>query len=352
MSDLSEIAVVILNWNGEDFLKKFLPSVIANSGNATIIVADNLSTDNSVTFLRNNFPQVQIIQNSSNGGFAKGYNDALKNLLVVSQVELNFKYYLLLNSDIEVTPNWLSPMHDLLEQNENIAACQPKILSYSDNSKFEHAGASGGFLDADYYPFCRGRIFSETEIDNGQYDNSTEIFWASGAAMFIRSKIFHQVGGFDEKFFAHMEEIDMCWRIKRLGYSFYVVPQSTVYHVGGGTLSYMSPRKTYLNFRNNLFMLIKNHRGILLFKIIKRMLLDTIGAIRFLTIGEFKNFFMVIKAHGSMYKNLPTLLKQRKSLKKTDTNMPLTGIYFGSLLWSHFINKINKFSDLNQHLIE
>ena len=285
---MKKLAIVILNFNGKDFLEKFLPSVIQYSEGHEIIVADNCSTDESVLFLQENFPKIRLIINASNGGFAKGYNDALK--LVDSEL------YLLLNSDIEVTENWLNPLLEVMKD-PDVAGCQPKIRSFNAKQNFEHAGASGGFLDKDYFPFCRGRIFQKIEEDTGQYNDSIEVFWSTGAALMIRSKLYHESGGLDEDFFAHMEEIDLCWRLKKRGCKFMVEPKSVVYHVGGGTLDYSSPFKTYLNFRNSLFMIVKNHEGLLFPKMFRRLFLDGIAGIRFLVRGEFKQLGSVFKAH-------------------------------------------------------
>jgi GT2 family glycosyltransferase len=338
---VKNIAIVILNWNGESFLKEFLPYVIRYSGDARIIVADNGSSDGSLALLKNDFPTIECIELDRNHGFAGGYNEALK------QVEAEF--YLLLNSDIEVSPNWLDPLIELMED-KTIAGCQPKVLAHHNKTLFEHAGASGGYLDKNYFPFCRGRIFDIFEHDEGQYDGKTEIFWATGAALFIRAELFHQVGGFDPAFFAHMEEIDLCWRIKKLGYSFYVNPSSTIYHVGGGTLPYKSPKKTYLNFRNSLFMIVKNHEGFLVTKLIHRMLLDGIAAIRFLLLFQFKQLNAVFKAHMALYKRLPVLLQQRKEIRSTATTSSNSGIYNGSILWARYFKGVRKFSQLNQRL--
>jgi len=339
--NLNSLAIVILNWNGKKYLEQFLPSVIDNANGATVIVADNASTDESVSFVKENFPFVTIIQNEQNGGFAKGYNDALK------QVEAEF--YLLLNSDIEVTDHWLEPLMEVMKD-ETVAGCQPKILSYSNRNQFEHAGASGGFLDRNYYPFCRGRIVDKFENDEGQYDNITEVFWATGAALLIRSELFHQAGGFDESFFAHMEEIDLCWRIKKLGYRFLVVPESVIYHVGGGTLPYLSPKKSYLNFRNSLFMIVKNHDGFLFFKLFYRLTLDGIAGVRFFLRGEWQHLFSVLKAHISMYTHLPYLLRQRRNLAKNSMKFNAIGLYQGSILWARYFKGITRFRDLNQRL--
>ena len=340
---MNNVAIVILNWNGKNYLEQFLEKVILYSNDCRIIVADNASTDDSVSFIKTNFPQVEIILNNENGGFAKGYNDALK--------QVDSEFYLLLNSDIEVTPGWVLP---LMKQMENplVAGCQPKVVSYHDKTSFEHAGASGGYLDRNYYPFCRGRILEKIEKDEGQYNGITEIFWATGAALLIRSDLYHKVGGLDEAFFAHMEEIDLCWRLKKQGYSFMIAPESVIYHVGGGTLPYTSPKKIYLNFRNSLFMIVKNHEGILLFKMIYRMILDGIAAFRFLLRGEFQNFGSVLNAHGAMYVRLGILLKQRKQIKATRTNFNSKGWYKGSILWARYFKGITRFKDLNQRLFE
>lgn len=340
---MNDVAVVILNWNGRSFLEQFLAKVIECSEGARIIVADNDSTDDSIPYLKEHFPSVEIIQNESNGGFAKGYNDALK--------KVDAKYYLLLNSDIEVTPNWITPLLDCMKY-PSISGCQPKVRSFHKKELFEHAGASGGYMDTNYFPFCRGRIFNEVEEDQRQYDEPTEIFWATGAAMMIRSEVYHKHAGFDADFFAHMEEIDLCWRVKRHGGRFMVVPASTVYHVGGGTLSYDSPRKVYLNFRNNLMMLIKNHEGLLFPKLFWRMALDGVAAMRFLVGGQFKNFGAVFRSHMYQYTHLRTLLRKRSALKKTATTFNQKGWYKGNIIWAFYGKKVRRFSDLNQRLFK
>lgn len=340
---MNRIAIVILNWNGKRYLEQFLEKVVLNSDGCRIIVADNASSDHSVEFVREHFPTVEIIQNSENGGFAKGYNDALK--LVDSE------FYLLLNSDIEVTPNWVEPLLKKMEDH-TVAGCQPKVLSFHDKTSFEHAGASGGFLDRNYFPFCRGRILEQFEKDKGQYDGEAEIFWATGAALLIRSELYHKAGGLDEYFFAHMEEIDLCWRLKKQGYRFMVVPSSSIYHVGGGTLPYTSPKKLYLNFRNSLFMIVKNHEGWLFFKLTYRMVLDGLAAMRFLIRGEFKNFASVFNAHMAMYYRLRTLLQQRKEIKQQSTHFNDKGLYKASILWARYFKGITRFKDLNQRFFD
>jgi GT2 family glycosyltransferase len=338
---VKDIAIVILNWNGKNFLEKFLPSVLKYSDDARVIIADNGSTDDSVSFLRSEFEGIEIIQLEKNYGFAGGYNEALK--------QIDSKYYLLLNSDIEVTPNWLNPLYECI-QVENVAGCQPKVLSYHNKTMFEHAGASGGYLDRNYFPFCRGRIFDQFEHDEGQYDGKTEIFWATGAALLIKAELFHEVGGFDEAFFAHMEEIDLCWRIKKSGYTFMVVPNSQIFHVGGGTLPYKSPRKTYLNFRNSLFMIVKNHEGLLFPKLFHRLLLDGVAGIRFLVLFQFTQLKAVFMAHMAMYGRMSILLKQRKAIRMNANIINRAGIYQGSILWARYFKGVKKFSQLNQRL--
>lgn len=331
-----KIAVVILNYNGKNWLEKFLPSVIEhNTEIADIIVADNLSTDDSLDFMRKNYPEIQLIVNTENKGYAGGYNQALKGL--------EYKYFVLLNSDIEVTNNWLTPLYEKLESDTNFAACQPKIKSYNEKDYYEYAGAAGGFIDYLGYPFCRGRIFSNLEKDQNQYNESSEIFWASGAALFIRSDIFWEAGALDEKFFAHMEEIDLCWRIKNLGYSIHYCPDSTVYHVGGGTLDAENPKKAYLNFRNSLATLAKNLPKGKKFPIIfTRMLLDGVAAVQFLFSGKYMHILSILKAHRDFYKMLPYLKKNSSGA----TKYPST-VYKKSMVKSFFLEKKTRFSDLD-----
>ena len=332
-----DIAVVILNWNGKKWLKKFLPIVIEKSSMANVYIADNASTDNSVNFIEDNFPSVKIIQNQLNEGYAKGYNDALK--------DLKEKYFVLLNSDIEVTDNWIEPIINLMEENPNISACQPKILDYNNKDSFEYAGASGGYIDNLGYPFTRGRIFDSIESDNNQYDDVKEIFWASGACLFVRADHFNEVNGFDNDFFAHQEEIDLCWRLKIQGYQLMVHPRSVVYHVGGGTLDDSSPFKTYLNFRNNLFMLTKNLNFFsLLITLYFRLPLDGIAA---LTLLKKKNgvlhLLAVLRAHLVFYVSIPRLLFKRQ-INTAKTN--LVGKMGFSILVKYYFEGKTKFSEL------
>jgi GT2 family glycosyltransferase len=334
---MQKLAVVILNYNGRKHLETFLPSVVEFSKPFNIILADNASKDDSISFVESRFPEIEIIRNERNDGFAKGYNDALEQLIG------RFEFYLLLNSDVEVTENWINPLLNVFEDSE-IAACQPKIRSYQEKDKFEHAGAAGGFLDKDYFPFCRGRIFESTEIDEGQYDYPIEITWTSGAAMLMRADLFHLAEGFDETFFAHMEEIDLCLRLAKKGYKFQCNPLSTVYHLGGGTLPYNSSNKIFLNFRNNLFMLVKNHPGLLFPKLFRRMALDGIAAIKFLFSGKITFFWKVFLSHVALYINLPKLLKARKALK---SDYGVIHYFHGSIIWSFFIQKNKFFSQLN-----
>lgn len=338
---LEELAIVILTWNGRNFLEDFLPDLVAYSPGARIVVADNASTDDTLFFLENRYPALEVIRNAENGGFAKGYNDALK--------LIKAKYYLLLNSDVLVTENWLDPLYRGIQE-EKTAAVQPKILAFHDRKHFEHAGAAGGFIDKNYYPFCRGRIFDTTEEDKGQYEGETEVFWTSGACMLIRADVYHEAGGFDGDFFAHMEEIDLCWRLKRLGYRFRVIPSSVVYHVGGGTLNYNSPNKVYLNFRNSLYMICKNYRGPLFLKLVYRMILDGLAAMQFLFKGRFSYFWAVVRAHGTFYRNFSATLRKRKAFQPDPALFNPAGFYSGSILWAFFFKGIRRFSDLNQRL--
>jgi GT2 family glycosyltransferase len=332
------VAIVILNWNGRNFLELFLPSVVVSSYvNKRVIVVDNASTDDSMNFLQQNYPQVETIQHSSNEGFAKGYNIGLK--------KVESDYYVLLNSDVEVTANWIEPIIKLMESDDSIAVCQPKILSYSNKDQFEYAGACGGWLDSLGYPFMRGRIFDVLEKDHHQYDNAQACFWASGAAFFVRSKLYHESGGLDEYFFAHQEEIDLCWRLQLAGYKIYVQPESIVYHVGGGTLPMGNNRKVFLNFRNNLITLTKNLPPITaLWKIPARILLDWIAAFMGLFKGEVGYFIAIIKAHLHFIKWF--LFKRRISVFAIKKMGKPLGWYHGSLVWEYFIKKKRTFSEI------
>jgi hypothetical protein len=330
-------AVVVLNWNGKDWLAKFLPALVKYSPDATVFVADNASTDDSVEFARTHFPTVKIIINTTNGGYAKGYNDALK--------QIDAEYFVLINSDIEVTENWLSPIIDLMDADSNIAACQPKLLDYNNRNMFEYAGASGGFIDNLGYPFCRGRIFDSIEQDKEQYSDAIEVFWATGACLFVRATCFNKMNGLDEDFFAHQEEIDLCWRLKNQGYKIMVQPKSIVYHVGGGTLNAGSPFKTHLNFRNNLKMLFKNLPLPYLFMVIPmRLLLDGVAAITFLKQKNgFSHFLAIVRAHFAFYFAIPKLIAKRQKINQKNK---LAGKINWSILYKNKILGIKYFSDL------
>ncbi len=336
-------AVVILNFNGKKFLEKFLPGVIAQSEAYQIVVADNASTDDSLSFLKNEYPQVKVLSTGGNFGYAEGYNRALK--------EVQAEYFILLNSDVEVTPKWIAPILKIMDADPAIAACQPKILDFSQPDKYEYAGAAGGFIDKYGYPFCRGRIFDHLEKDYGQYNGNLEVFWATGACLFVRASAFQQVGGFDGDYFAHMEEIDLCWRLKNLGYKIMAVPESVVYHVGGGTLNKVSSRKTFLNFRNNLTTLAKNHSPRFLFlKIVYRMILDGVAALKFLLSGQVTHFFAVIKAHFSFYSWLPKIIRQRKELKSVPGFRYSTSqIYNGNVVWEYYIHGKKTYEQLKRN---
>ncbi len=305
---MTEVAVVILNFNGRNFLQQFLPSVLAHSGDAKIIVADNASTDDSIAFLENEYAgSIEIIRLKKNLGYCGGYNYSLK--------LIEAEYFVLLNSDVEVTSGWIAPIIREFKANPSLAAAQPKVLYYNKKDHFEYAGAAGGFVDMLGYPFCRGRIFNELEKDTGQYDDNRSIFWATGACLFIRSKDFHVSGGLDEDFFAHMEEIDLCWRLNRAGRLVNYIAESKVYHVGGGTLDKSNPRKTFLNFRNGLSLLIKNLPShSLWWKLPLRIFLDYTACFVFLMQGSPKDSIAVIKAHLKFFSNLGVDLKKREQL--------------------------------------
>jgi GT2 family glycosyltransferase len=330
-------AVVVLNWNGKAWLEKFLPNLVNHSQVATVFVADNASTDDSVDYVKINFPTVKIIVNASNGGYAKGYNDVLK--------QIDAEYFVLINSDIEVTAGWLSPIISLMDSDKQIASCQPKILNYNSKTKFEYAGASGGFIDNLGYPFCRGRIFDDLEQDKGQYNDAVEVFWATGACLFVRSTHFWELGGLDEDFFAHQEEIDLCWRLKNKGYKIMVQPKSVVYHVGGGTLNASSPFKTHLNFRNNLFMLFKNLPISSLFTTIPmRLVLDGVAALTFLNKEKgLEHVLAIAKAHFSFYFAIPNLIAKRQKISQKNS---LVGKMNWSILVKNKMNGIKQFSEL------
>ena len=344
------VSIVILNWNGKAFLEKFLKILIKHSKipGVEIIIADNASTDDSLLFLEENFPDIKIISFDKNYGFTEGYNKALQ--------QLESKYYLLLNSDIEVTEGWLEPLINFMEQNADVAACGPKILDYNRRTHFEYAGAAGGFIDKYGYTFCRGRIFDFLEEDTGAYDQGVDIFWASGACLMVRSDIFHEAGGFDPYFFAHMDEVDLCWRIKKRGHRICFVPDSCIFHVGGGTLPKSNPFKTYLNFRNNLLLLYKNLPGKGFYRIFfTRMILDGISAFRFLIRGAFKDFKAVFKAHIDFYSVRKGYRKFRQENIYPSNYVIFAEIYPRSIIVDFFLLKRrtfyqlrNRFNDLNK----
>lgn len=332
---MNKVAVIILNWNGEKLLREYLPSVIetTDSSIADVIVADNGSTDSSVELLRKEFPQVKLLEFSENYGFAEGYNRAIK--------ATNYPYTVLLNSDVATTEGWINVLYDYMEANPNVGACQPKIRAYTNKTHFEYAGAAGGFIDRNGYPYCRGRIFDTVEEDKGQYDEVMPIFWATGAALMVRSQLYIDAGGLDKEFFAHMEEIDLCWRILLTGSEIMAVPQSVVYHLGGGSLPASNPRKTYLNFRNNLLMLHKNlpdeTRGKTLFI---RRLLDTVAWAKYMATFDFKNANAILKAHNDFKKMRKTytihptidLLRTRTDCRR---NILLDYYLRGRKIWSN-----------------
>ena len=354
------VAIVILNWNGRPMLERFMPSVLryslmdseSEAGwqtpnsepvdiSSEVVVADNGSSDDSVAFLERNYPQVRLIRMDRNYGFAEGYNRAL------AQVDAD--YYVLLNSDVECTPHWLQPVISMMEREEQVAIAQPKLLMYDRRDTFEYAGAAGGFIDSYGYPFCRGRIFSTLERDHGQYDDECEIFWASGAAMFVRAQVFRELDGLDGDFFAHMEEIDFCWRAKNAGYEVRYCPKSTVFHVGGGTLPKSSPFKTRLNFRNNLAMLYKNLPEARLHRVIwLRMVLDWVAAVKFLLQGSFKEFLAVGTAHREFRERRPFLAEKRAALK----NHTVSCVYRRLILFDYYLLRHTLFTTLGPRFVK
>lgn len=344
MSENPGIAIVILNWNGISLLREYLPGVLQHSPPevAEIYVADNGSTDGSVAWLMKYHPRVKVIELKQNHGFSKGYNRALQNI--------DAKYFVLINSDIEVTENWMEPCIRRLEEDPELAAVQPKILSHTNRGEFEYAGAAGGYIDRWGYPFCRGRILYVTEEDKGQYNQPVSVLWATGACLFIKSEAFRESGGFDDDFFAHMEEIDLCWRLKNQGWRIGMEPAATVYHLGGATLSYQSPRKVYLNFRNNLWMLMKNlPAGQLVPVMLARMVLDGVAAIHFLLTGKTEAFVAVWKAHMAFYRSFSRFLGKRRELlnKAVIKNHP--EIFKGSMVYRFYIRKQKKYPDFDFH---
>lgn len=329
-----KLAVVILNWNGKSLLERFLPSVVEHSKEASIYVVDNNSADDSVRFLQQSYPEIGLVVNTSNGGFAKGYNDGLKHI--------DADIFCLLNSDVEVSPNWLQPIIKAFQNNSNAAIIQPKILDLKRPEYFEYAGAAGGFIDRLGYPFCRGRIFQALEKDEGQYNDIKEVFWATGACMFIKSDLFKALDGFDEDYFAHQEEIDLCWRAKNRGHKVLYVGESSVFHLGGSTLKNMDPKKTYLNFRNSLYSITKNLPGKVALPIVcSRLLLDGIAGLRFILQFKFGHCFAIIRAHLSFYSNFRKLYRKREK-----ANFLLKYYSTTSIVWSHFVHQVRRFNIL------
>jgi len=329
-------AIVILNWNGRELLERFLGNVVMHSSHlATIYVADNASTDTSVTYCKEQLPNdVIIIQNKENGGYAKGYNDALRHI--------DADLYVLLNSDVEVKKGWLEPMLSVFESSPTVAAAQPKIKDLKRPTHFEYAGGAGGYIDALGYPYCRGRIFDTCEEDTGQYNDTVDVLWASGACLFIRSERYWEVNGLDEDFFAHQEEIDLCWRIKNKGHRIVAVGNSEVFHLGGATLAVANPKKTFYNFRNTLFIIVKNSPGSkYILRILFRLILDGIAGIKFLFEGKLKHVWAIIKAHFSFYYHFPNLLKKRRLLHQHSNYYQINSIVF-----QYFIKNKKSYRDL------
>ncbi|MBN1117726.1 MAG: glycosyltransferase family 2 protein [Bacteroidales bacterium] len=337
---MNKVSVVILNYNGIKYLRQFLPSVIANSQDegVEIVVADNSSTDSSIQFMKESYPDIRLIEFDTNSGYAGGYNAALE--------QVNSEYYILLNSDVEVPENWIKPVLEFLDNNRDVAAAMPKIKSYTKKSHFEYAGAAGGFIDKYGYPFCRGRVLSFVEEDNNQYNDIADIFWASGACLFVRAELFHKAGGFDTDFFAHMEEIDLCWRLWHMGHRIVIVPDSEVFHVGGGTLPINTPFKMYLNYRNNLFLLQKNLPSEKLFPVLlSRLILDGASAMVYLLKLSFGFFGAVFRAHMHFYKNLRKTHKKRKQIQKFCSQKNISTIYNHSMVFNFIIRKRRVFKE-------
>jgi GT2 family glycosyltransferase len=335
------IAVVILNWNGLHHLKKFLPTICrySDTAGARVIVVDNGSTDESVEYIRQSLPEVELITFSENLGFAPGYYRALK--------QIDAQYFVLLNSDVEVTPGWLEPLVAAMDADSGLGACMPRMRDYHRREYFEYAGAAGGYIDILGYPFCRGRLLSNVEKDTGQYDDNRYVFWATGACMFVRSMAYFRAGGLDSDFFAHMEEIDLCWRMRRIGFTVQAIPESIVYHIGGGTLPNNNPHKLFLNYRNNLYLLFKNLSPVRLVPVILiRMILDGLSAMAYLFSGNGGFFRAVIKAHLAFYTKIPSLVRKRIALKGTIGKANIKEIFPGSILFNFFVRKRRSFSEL------
>ncbi len=336
-----DTAVVILSYNGTKWHELFLPKIVEQAHTGyEVIVVDNASTDETLNYVQTNFPSVKTLSIDINRGFANGYYEALK--------RVKAKYYVLLSADFEVTEGWFAPLHTAMERDPMLAGCQPKIRYWRDKEYFEYAGAGGAFMDNYGYLFCRGRIFFDLEKDNGQYNDNIEVFWASGGCLFVRADLYHKVGGLDHDFYAHMEEVDLCWRLKNAGYKIGYIGSSVVYHVGGSVISYGSPQKLYYNFRNNLILLIKNEKGRkLLWLFPLRLMLDGVAGARLLTKGEFRQTYTIIKAHFHFYGQIGKWLKRRSECKKLITTRNETGIYKRSIILDYFLRKRKLFTDLD-----
>jgi len=341
---VKRVAIAILNWNGEKFLRQFLPDVVTHSNDlADVYIIDNASQDGSLDYVRESLPEVRLVSLKRNFGFAGGYNKGIQ--------EIPHEYIVLLNSDVQVTPGWIQPMIDYVDSHPKMVACQPRIRDFHKREWFEYAGAAGGFIDKDAFAFCAGRIFYEFEKDDGQYTQNEEVFWASGASLFIQREAYVSVEGLDEDFFAHMEEIDLCWRLKNRGFQIGACRNSEVYHVGGGTLDRLHPFKTYLNFRNNLYLILKNYRsGPLYLKLIRRLVLDGLAGLRFISEGNWPYFKAVLRAHGSFYRNFRMMRKKRISEAPHSMQPNLTGMYTGSIIRAFFIQKKHHLHQLSSDL--
>lgn len=342
---LPSVAIVILSWNGKHFLEEYLPSVVTSTfPNLEIWVADNHSTDDTVAYVREKWPQLKLLALDRNEGFAAGYNTALK--------QITADYYVLLNQDVEITPGWIEPVIAKMEGDPHVAAAQPKLKAQKQKDEFEYAGAAGGFMDRWGYPFCRGRIFDSTEKDTGQYDETREVFWATGAAMFVRAELFHRFGGFDGALFAHMEEIDLCWRMKNAGFKILCVCESVAYHLGGGSLPMGNPRKTFLNFRNNLVILVKNMpSGELWWRLATRLVLDLAAALRALVGGNAADFRAILRAQCHVVFRLRQWLRHRKQAQRAVRENSIgprnqAGLFHGNIVLQYFRNGVKRFSDL------
>ena len=341
MENKKPVGIIILNWNGADLLRRYLPSVVeCNSDNiADVVVVDNGSTDDSRHVLETEFPKVRTLYFSENYGYAEGYNRAIK--------ELGYEYSLLLNSDVEVTPEWLRPLYEYMQAHSDVAACQPKLLSEKNRDAFEYAGACGGYIDRYGYPFCRGRIFDTIENDDGQYDYAAEVLWATGACMVVRASDFRLAGGFDARFFAHSEEIDLCWRLRLMGKKIYCIPDSYVFHIGGGTLPKNNPTKTYLNFRNNLTMLYKNLSDRELRHVMRvRLVLDYVAAFQALLAGRTGDFKAILNGRRAFKKWLPEYREVRREVQGWRVAGDVVGIYPRSILWQYYAKGHKKYAEI------